>query len=159
MVNRGELPWFKVRGELAVQARGYGRLDRQTEGSDDQEEGGGRPMSLSLKDAAKTVLLDVAEPLHRQEITKGFFESGLDLAKSEVPMASQNADLAWGIRCFGSSSSSLWVTPGAGMITFKNCEKLIEVDAFGDLLRSIHAQDERIFELLGKLEEMLGDGS
>ena len=45
-------------------------------------------MSLSLKDAARKVLLSAREPLHYQEITKRILDGGLSRSKSKTPAAS-----------------------------------------------------------------------
>jgi restriction system protein len=69
-------------------------------------------MSLSLKDAARKVLVDAGEPLHYQEITKRILDRGLSQSNSKTPAASLNAVLAVDIKRNGASSPFVRVTPG-----------------------------------------------
>jgi len=71
-------------------------------------------MSLSLKDAARKVLLTAGEPLHYQEITKRILDGGLSQSKSKTPAASVNAVITVDIRQNGVASP--FVRAGVGLV-------------------------------------------
>lgn len=69
-------------------------------------------MSLSLKDAARKVLVNAGGPLHYQEITKRIIDSNLGTSKSQTPAASVNAVITVDMKQKGASSNFVRVEPG-----------------------------------------------
>ncbi len=71
-----------------VLAGGAGEPDSNEDAAQKRRE---RPMSLSLKDAARKVLAEAGEPLHDPEITTRILDGGLSPSRSKTPAASRNA--------------------------------------------------------------------
>ena len=69
-------------------------------------------MSLSLKDAARKVLVNAGEPLHYQEITKRIIDGNLSRSKSQTPAASVNAVITVDMKQNGATSDFVRVEPG-----------------------------------------------
>lgn len=112
LVNRGELPGFKVGGSWRFQKDDLDAWIAKAQGEGHQQAQGRRRMSLSLKDAARQVLANADEPPHYQEITKRILDGHLANSKSKTADASLNAVLAVDIKRNGTASSFVCVTPG-----------------------------------------------